>query len=74
MNLDTRRLKTLEDIRAFLGGSTQFDLSIADRAAAYRWRAIVKSGVRDLNQAASWSAVFTSIPSLNLTPVITLAR
>lgn len=37
VNLDTRRLKTLEDIRAFLGGSTQFDLSIADRAAAYRW-------------------------------------
>lgn len=35
---------------------------------------IVKSGVHDIDQAASWSAVFTSIPSLNLTPVITLAR
>lgn len=37
VNLDTRRLKTLDDIRAFLAGSLQFDLSIADRTAAYRW-------------------------------------
>lgn len=37
VNLDTRRLRTLGDIRAFLGGSTQFDLSISDRTAAYRW-------------------------------------
>ena len=27
-----------------------------------------------LNQAATWSTFFTSIPSLNLTPVITFAR
>ena len=27
-----------------------------------------------LNQAATWSAVFTSIPSLNFTPLITFAR
>ncbi len=37
VNLDTRRLKTLDDIRAFLAGSLQFDLSITDRTAAYRW-------------------------------------
>jgi hypothetical protein len=48
VNLDTRRLKTLEDIRAFLGGSTQFDLSITDRAAAYRW---IEDTLRQLRYA-----------------------
>ncbi len=37
MNLDTRRLRILDDIHAFLGGKTQFDLSISDRTAAYPW-------------------------------------
>jgi hypothetical protein len=37
VNLDTRRLRTLDDIRAFLSGSTQFDLSISDPTAAYWW-------------------------------------
>jgi hypothetical protein len=37
VNLDTRRLRTLDDIRAFLSGSTQFELFISDRTAAYRW-------------------------------------
>ena len=37
MNLDTRRLRTLGDIPALLGGSTQFDLSISDRTAVYPW-------------------------------------
>jgi hypothetical protein len=36
--------------------------------------AIVKSGVQALNQAAAWLMFVTSIPSLNFTPVITLAR
>ena len=37
VNLDTRRLRTPDDIRAFLSGSTHFELSISDRTAAYRW-------------------------------------
>ena len=37
-------------------------------------RAIVKSGVQEPVQAATWLSEFTSIPSLNLTPVITFAR
>lgn len=48
VNLDTRRLKTLEDIRAFLGGSTQFDLSITERAAACRW---IEDTLRQLRYA-----------------------
>lgn len=37
VNLDTRRLKTPDDIRTFLRGNTQSDLSISDRTAAYQW-------------------------------------
>lgn len=48
VNLDTRRLKSLDDIRAFLGGSTQFDLSISDRTAAYRW---IEDTLRQLRYA-----------------------
>lgn len=37
VNLDTRRLKTLDDVRAFLAGSSPFQFTLADRTAAYRW-------------------------------------
>lgn len=37
VNLDTQRLKTLDDVRAFLAGSIQFDFALTDRAEAYRW-------------------------------------
>lgn len=37
VNLDTRHLKTLDDVRAFLAGSSPFQFTLADRTAAYRW-------------------------------------
>ena len=37
VNLDTRRLKTLDDVRAFLAGSSPFQFALSDRADAYRW-------------------------------------
>jgi hypothetical protein len=48
VNLDTRRLKTLDDVRAFLAGSTPFDLAISERAAAYRW---IEDTLRQLRYA-----------------------
>jgi len=48
VNLDTRRLKTLDDIRAFLAGSVQFELTITDRAEAYRW---IEESLRQLRYA-----------------------
>jgi hypothetical protein len=48
VNLDTRRLKTLDDIRAFLAGSGQFELAITDRAEAYRW---IEESLRQLRYA-----------------------
>lgn len=48
VNLDTRRLKTLDDIRGFLAGSGQFELSITDRAEAYRW---IEETLRQLRYA-----------------------
>jgi hypothetical protein len=35
----------------------------------YFFQVIVKSGVQGVDQAAIWSVVVTSIPSLNVAPV-----
>jgi hypothetical protein len=37
VNLDSRRLKTLDEVRAFLAGTSQFEFTLTDRTAAYRW-------------------------------------
>lgn len=37
MNLDTQRLKTLDEVRAFLAGSGQFDFNLMAREDAYAW-------------------------------------
>ena len=37
VNLDTQRLKTLDEVRAFLTGSSQFDFTLTNRDDAYRW-------------------------------------
>lgn len=37
VHLDTRRLQTLAEVRAFLAGSSQFQFTLTDRADAYRW-------------------------------------
>jgi hypothetical protein len=37
VNLDTRRLKTVDDVRAFLAGSSPFQFTLTDRTEAYRW-------------------------------------
>ena len=47
MNLD-RRLKTLDDVRAFLAGSSQFEFTPTDRAEAYRW---IEATLRQLRYA-----------------------
>jgi len=37
VNLDTHRLKTLDEVRAFLAGTSQFEFTVTDRLQAYRW-------------------------------------
>ena len=37
VNLDTRRLKTLDEVRAFIAGSSQFEFTLTDRTEAYQW-------------------------------------
>lgn len=37
VNLNTHRLKTLDDVRAFLSGSSPFDFTLTNRDDAYRW-------------------------------------
>lgn len=37
MNLDTHRLKTLDEVRAFLAGSSQFQFTLTSREDAYAW-------------------------------------
>jgi len=48
VNLDTRRLKTLDDVRAFLAGSSPFQFTLTDRAAAYHW---IEGTLRQLRYA-----------------------
>lgn len=37
VHLDTRRLKTLDEVRAFLAGSSQFQFTLTAREDAYEW-------------------------------------
>jgi transposase InsO family protein len=48
VNLDTRRLKTLDEVRAFLAGSSQFEFTLTDRTEAYRW---IEATLRQLGYA-----------------------
>ena len=48
VNLDTPRLKTLDDVRAFLAGSSPFEFTLTDRADAYRW---IEATLRQLRYA-----------------------
>lgn len=48
VNLDIRRLKTLDDVRAFLADSSPFEFTPIDRAEAYRW---IEATLRQLRYA-----------------------
>lgn len=37
MNLDTRRLKTLDEVRAFIAGTSPFQFALTNREDAYTW-------------------------------------
>lgn len=37
VNLDTHRLKTLDEVRAFIAGSTAFQFTLTNREEAYAW-------------------------------------
>ena len=37
VNIDTHRVKTLDDVRVFLASSSAFQFTLADREAAYPW-------------------------------------
>lgn len=37
VNLDTQRLKTLDEVRAFIAGSSPFQFTLTNREDAYKW-------------------------------------
>jgi hypothetical protein len=45
VNLDTERLKTLDEVRAFLAGSSQFQFTLTARVDAYDW---IETSLRQL--------------------------
>jgi len=53
VNLDTHRLKTLDEVRAFLAGSTQFQFTLTSREDAYAWveATLQQLGYRRLGKA-----------------------
>ena len=50
VNIDTHRVKTLDDVRVFLASSSAFQFTLADREAAYPWieATLIQLGYRKL--------------------------
>ena len=68
VNRETRRLKTPDDIRIFLGGSNQFDLDVSARRGPPAYLPPRESCVRDADRAAVdksfwWSRYAIARPS-----------